>query len=197
MLIFWDQKLVFLATPKTGSTALAAALEGLAAVSIQRPPVLKHTPSQRYHRFIAPYLKATSGSDFTTLALMREPLDWLASWYRFRRREDLDETPNSTRDMSFEDFCRAYASDPQPGFAQVGSQARFLTPPGKPAVDHIFRYENMAGCVAFLEDRLQCQLELPRVNVSPPAPTELSAATRAQAELALAADLRLYRSLTS
>jgi hypothetical protein len=48
MLVFWDQRLVFLATPKTGSTAIAMALEPLASVSVQRPPVLKHTTVQRY-----------------------------------------------------------------------------------------------------------------------------------------------------
>ena len=51
MLVFWDQRLAFLATPKTGSTAIAAALESLAAVSIQRPPLLKHTTVHRYRRF--------------------------------------------------------------------------------------------------------------------------------------------------
>ena len=56
MLVFWEQRLAFLATPKTGSTAIAAALESLAAVSIQRPPLLKHTTVHRYRRFIGPFL---------------------------------------------------------------------------------------------------------------------------------------------
>ena len=32
MLVFWEQRLAFLATPKTGSTAIAAALEPLAPI---------------------------------------------------------------------------------------------------------------------------------------------------------------------
>lgn len=192
MLVFWDQRLVFLATPKTGSTALAAALDPLAAVSIQRPPVLKHTTIQRYHRFLGPYLKVASGHDFMTVALMREPVDWLGSWYRFRLREDITDERASTRGMSFDAFANAYCDDPRPGFANVGSQARFLTPPGRQPVDRIFCYERIETFVDFLEDRLGCEISLPRLNVSPPGDLALQPATRARLQDAMAADLALY-----
>lgn len=192
MLVFWDQRLVFLATPKTGSTALAVALEPLAAVSIQRPPVLKHTTAQRFHRFIGPYLKAASGTEFTTVALMREPVDWLGSWYRFRQRDDLLDERVSTRAISFDEFANAYCDTPQPDMANVGSQSRFLTPEGKRPVDRIFSYERIGDFVAFLEDRLDCAITLPRLNVSPAADLTLADATRARLETAMAADLALY-----
>lgn len=195
MLVFWDQRLVFLATPKTGSTAIAAALEPLAALSVQRPPVLKHTTVRRYHRFIGPYLKAASGESFTTVALMREPVDWLGSWYRFRRREDVLDDRARTDGISFDDFARAYCRKPQPAFANVGAQARFLAPEGFPRVDHIFRYEAMARFVEFLEDRLGCAIELPVLNVSPEADTTLAADTRAMLDEAMAADFKLYATL--
>jgi hypothetical protein len=195
VLVFWDQRLVFLSTPKAGSTALAAALESLAAVSIQRPPVLKHTTARRFHRFVGPYLKAASGEAFTTVALMREPIDWLGSWYRYRLREDVLDERMRTAGMTFDDFARAYCQKPQPGFANVGSQAKFLAPEGKPAVDRIFRYEEMDRFVAFLEDRIGCALVLPVLNVSPKADLSLSAETRAAVEDALATDLALYASL--
>lgn len=192
MLVFWEQRLVFLATPKAGSTAVAMALESLAALSIQRPPVLKHTTAQRYHRFLGPYLRAASGHDFETVALMREPIDWLGSWYRFRQRDDVMDERLSTRDMSFDAFARAYAATPQPGFANVGAQSRFLTPEGKPPVDRIFRYEEIAKFVDFLEQRLDCEIILPRVNVSPAADTALSADTRDLLKVAMALDFALY-----
>lgn len=193
MLVFWEQRLVFLATPKTGSTAIAAALESLAAVSIQRPPVLKHTTVQRFQRFLGPYLKVASGEDFTTVALMREPVDWLGSWYRFRRREDLLDETASTRKMSFDDFANAYCERPQPGFANVGSQARFLTPPGKLPVDRIFRYEDIGAFVDFLEERLNCEILLPRLNVSPEADLALRPETLERLRETMAGDLALYK----
>lgn len=194
MLVFWDQRLAFLATPKTGSTAIAAALESLAAVSIQRPPLLKHTTVHRYRRFIGPYLEAASKDQFTLVALMREPRDWLGSWYRFRQRE---ETPaaKSTVGMSFDDFVRAWCQDPRPEVADVGSQAKFLRPRQGVGVDRLFRYEEIGSFVEFLEDRLGCEILLPRLNVSPPGITELSAETEALLQEVATEDFALYRTL--
>lgn len=195
MLVFWDQRLVLLATPKTGSTAIAMALEPLASVSIQRPPVLKHTTAQRYARFIGPYLLQASGEPFTTVALMREPIDWLGSWYRFRQRDDVMDPKASSRGMSFDEFALAYCEDPRPPVAHVGSQAVFLQPKNKPPVDRVFRYENIGALTHFLEERLNCEIILPRVNVSPEAVTVLSPGVRKQLERTMADDLELYASL--
>lgn len=194
MLVFWDQRLAFLATPKTGSTAIAMALESLAAVSIQRPPLLKHTAVRRYRRFIGPYLATASGEAFTVVALMREPRDWLASWYRFRRREGT-EPAKSTAAMDFDAFVRGWCSDPRPEFAHVGSQADFLRPRNGQGVDRLFRYEEIDSFVRFLEDRLDCAIELPRVNVSPPGQTGLAPETEALLHKAAAEDFALYRSI--
>ncbi len=194
MLVFWDQRLAFLATPKTGSTAIAAALESLAAVSIQRPPLLKHTTVHRYRRFVGPYLEAASKDTFTLVALMREPRDWLGSWYRFRQREET-EAARATAGMSFDDFVQAWCQDPRPAFADVGSQARFLRPRQGVGVDRLFRYEEIDGFVAFLEDRLDCEVILPRLNVSPAGATDLLPATEALLHEVAAEDFTLYRTL--
>jgi hypothetical protein len=196
MLVFWDQRLAFLATPKTGSTAIAAALESLSAVSIQRPPVLKHTTVHRYRRFVGPFLAAAAKEDFTLVALMREPRDWLGSWYRFRQREETDPQ-RSTRGMSFDDFVQAWCRDPQPEFAAVGSQGRFLRPRQGEGVDRLFRYEEIDSFVEFLEDHLSCEIILPRLNVSPAGQTELSAETEVLLHEVAAEDFALYATLTS
>lgn len=194
MLVFWEQRLAFLATPKTGSTAIAAALESLAAVSVQRPPLLKHTTVHRYRRFIGPFLEAASKDTFTVVALMREPVDWLGSWYRFRQREET-EPGNSTRGMSFDDFVQAWCKDPRPAFADVGSQGRFLRPRQGVGVDRLFRYEEIGTFVHFLEERLGCEIILPRLNVSPPGATELSAGTETRLREVAAEDFALYQTL--
>jgi len=194
MLVLWDQRLAFLATPKTGSTAIAAALESLAAVSIQRPPLLKHTTVHRYRRFVGPYLEAASKDEFTLVALMREPRDWLGSWYRYRQREETDPA-KSTVGISFDDFVRAWCSDPKPEWADVGSQARFLRPRQGQGVDRLFRYEEIDRFVDFLEDRLGCEVILPRLNVSPVGATDLTPATEALLRDVAAEDFQLYQTL--
>ena len=123
MLIFWEQRLALLATPKTGTTAIAAALESLAAVSIQRPPELKHTPIKRFRRFIGPYLEQVSKDPFTVIGVMREPRDWLGSWYRYRQRAGIPDKRKSTAGISFDEFDRAYCTEKPPAYAAVGSQA--------------------------------------------------------------------------
>lgn len=195
MLVFWEQRLVILATPKTGSTAIEAALDSMATMSIQRPPVLKHTPVQRFHRFIGPYLEATSGHPFTVVALMREPRDWLGSWFRYRQRDDIGEAAKSTSGMSFEQFVNAWCDDPQPEFAAVGSQARFLQPKGEKGVDRLFRYEEIETFVHFLEDRLDCEIILPRLNVSPSASLDLAPQTEARLRKVASRDFALYETL--
>jgi Sulfotransferase family len=195
VLVFWDQRLAFLATPKTGSTAIAAALESLAAVSIQRPPLLKHTTVHRYRRFIGPYLEAASKDTFTLVALMRDPTDWLGSWYRFRQREET-EPAKSTRDITFDDFVRAWCREDRPDFADVGSQGKFLRPRQGVGVDRLFRYEAIGTFVHFLEDRLGCEIILPRLNVSPEGTMELSVATEGLLREAAAEDFALYATLT-
>ena len=195
MLVFWDQRLAFLATPKTGSTAIEAALEPLAAVAITRPPVLKHTSVQRFHRFIGPYLEVASGATFTVAALMREPRDWLGSWYRFRSRDDVADARKSTAGISFDDFVLAHCSEDPPEFAAVGSQARFLTPKRDRGVDHLFRYERIDDFVRFLEDRLGCEIILPRTNVSPEGELALAPSTMAVLRKFCAADYAIYESL--
>lgn len=195
MLVFWDQRLVFLATPKTASTAIEVALESLATLAIQRPAELKHTPAHRYRRFLAPFLERQARAPFTVVALMREPVDWLGSWYRYRQRDDIADPARSTQGLSFEEFVTAYLSDPRPAFADVGSQARFLSSGGGLGVDRLFRYEALDAFLEFLEDRLGCEIVLPQINVSPQGDLALSPATRARLEREAAEDFRLYRSL--
>lgn len=195
MLVFWDQRLAFLATPKTGSTAIESALESLSAVVIQRPPLLKHTAVQRFHRFLGPYLETASGHPFSVVAVMREPRDWLGSWYRYRQRDDVTDPQKSTVNISFDEFIMAYCSDTPPEFAAVGSQARFLRPRKDRGVDHLFRYEKLGEFVSFLEERLGCEIILPRLNVSPDASLELHPETEAKLQAFSAEDFEIYRNI--
>lgn len=195
MLVFWEQRLAILATPKTGSTAIEAALESLAAVSIQRPPVLKHTNVARFHRFVGPYLEAAAGGPFTVVALMREPRDWLGSWYRYRQRDDILDQAKSTSGVDFDTFVSAWCDRPQPVYAAVGSQARFLAPADGRSADRIFRYEDISKFIAFLEDRLDFQILLPRLNVSPKASLALAPETEAMLTRTAQEDFSLYNAL--
>ena len=195
MLIFHDRRLVFLATPKAGSSAVEAALESLAAVAVQRPAALKHTTAAQFDRHVRPWLEAVSpGPRFATVALMREPVDWLRSWYRFSMQDDRDDPDHPLAALDFAGFAQAAVSPEPPAFARIGRQSDFLASDGA-RVDHIFRYEDMTRFTHFLEDRLDCAISLPRVNVPPSVDVSLTAQTERRLRAALAADLDLYTGL--
>ncbi|MFT7107526.1 MAG: hypothetical protein ACJAVT_002050 [Yoonia sp.] len=49
------------------------------------------------------------------MAIVRNPIDWLGSWYCYRTREDLIGHENCTRDISFNDFALEYCGVPPSG----------------------------------------------------------------------------------
>lgn len=191
MLIFWKQRLVFLATPKAGSTAIESALEPLASAAILRPAALKHTDIATYRRHVAPWIEARSGHRFDTVALMREPIDWLRSWYRFKLRDDHEDPQHPMNGVDFARFVADYAADGGPQRLSIGTQSGFLTD-DEARVDCIFRYDAMTRFTNFLEDRLDCVIELPRINVPPAVNVALPAKDEQRLRDAMTRDLQLY-----
>ncbi|MBU2956659.1 sulfotransferase family 2 domain-containing protein [Paracoccus sp. 1_MG-2023] len=194
MLIFWEQRLVFLATPKAGSSAIEMALESLASTAVQRPASLKHTDVATFRRHVGPWLEMQAGEPFTTVALIREPVDWLRSWYRFKLRDDHDDPHHAMAGISFARFAELYASDGGPERLGIGSQTQFLMD-GEAHVDCIFRYEQIQDFIDFLEDRLDCAIELPRINVPPSVDVGLSDEAEEDLREAMAEDIMLYEGI--
>lgn len=181
MLVFWKERLVFLAVPKTGTTALEEALAPRADMVIRNPPELKHANVTRYQRWIEPFLEKAGGPRPETVAVVRHPVDWLKSWYRYRHRDDLVGHPNSTRDLSFDAFVDDYCRETQPPHAHVGSQANFVTDSkGVLRIDHLFRYEESGRLHDFVEARLGYRPEPRRANVSPVVDLALSPGVEAR-----------------
>ncbi|TDK51183.1 gamma-glutamyl kinase [Antarcticimicrobium luteum] len=196
MLVFYKERLVFLSVPKTGTTAYETALRDRADIVISDPPELKHAPVYRYNRFFRPMFDKVCHAEMETLAVMREPVSWLGSWYRYRRRPFMLGKPNATHEVSFDDFVAAYLKGDRPGFANVGSQAKFLEPrPNGLRVTHLFRYEDPGRLTHFLEQRLGTGIETARENVSPEMELELSAGTEARYRRKCAEEFALYDSI--
>lgn len=188
MLVFWKARLVILAVPKTGTSAYARALGPGASMVVADPPELKHAPVYRYNRFFRPMFEKVGG-EMELLAVIREPIEWLGSWYRYRQRGFLEGKPTSTRGVSFDAFCDAYAQGDRPAYANVGSQAKFVEPrPNGVSVSHLFKYENQSGLLSFLEERLETQIDLPRENVSPRRDLSLSPQTESKLRRKCGAD---------
>lgn len=193
MLVFWKQRLVMLAVPKTGTSAYEAALGPHASMTVLDPPELKHAPVYRYNRFFRPMFEKMGVEHMDVLAVIREPVSWLGSWYRYRQRPFLDGKPTSTAGMDFDAFVQAYCQGDCPPFANVGSQSKFVEPrPNGTAVSHLFQYEDQARLIGFLEHRLGLTLDLPRENISPRAALDLASDTEAKLRRKCAEDFALW-----
>jgi hypothetical protein len=174
VIVFIKKKLVILAMAKTGSTAIEAALTPFADAIFRNPPGLKHTNMRRFERLHRKAFESHSDGPLEIACLMREPIDWLASWYRYRNREKLKGTARSTENVTFDAFVQGYMQGTRPEFAKVGDQATFIAPPaGSKGVTHLFQYEQMDHFISFLEHRIGRDITLPRLNVSEDRPVTL------------------------
>jgi hypothetical protein len=196
LLVSVRHRLAYLAMPKTGSTAVEEVLRPRADLAFGGDPRIKHMPLRRYQRFVEPLLGAYGVRNVETVCLFREPVDWLISWYRYRRREAVRDHPNSTAGLSFEAFAEGYLADDPPSFARVGRPAQFVAGrEGRPGIDHLFRYENFAGFAAFLSARFGRQLTFPPANASPADAVPCPPALRARIEAGMAEECRIWREL--
>ena len=196
MMIFFRERLVFLAMPKTGTSALENALGRKASVIFRDPPGIKHTNARSFEAKYRNLFERENLSPLETMAVMREPIDWLGSWFRYRQRPALNGHPNSTADLTFNEFVGAYLLADQPPYANVGRQARFVTDQsGDLLINHLFSYHDFAAAIRFLEQRLDREIILKSVNQSPKKELTLSPELSTELHNACALDFEIYHAL--
>ena len=191
MLIFSKQNLAFLAVPKTGTTAIEMALKSRADIILTKRR--KHTNAAKFRNKIKPFLKDAFNTDVESLAVMRDPVDQLRSWYRYRSRPETQDGPLSTKGCSFDAFVQHVISNNPPPFAEVGSQFDFLTDgKGGLLVDHLFSWERGSALRDFIEARFGEKVQIKRKNVSPDTPAWLSPEVESALRTARAAEFALH-----
>lgn len=186
--IYFKQNLAFLAVPKTGTTAYEMALRGEADIIFAKRR--KHMTAGQFQRRMMPFLKEFYKFQPERMAIMRDPIEQIRSWYRYRSKPG---SKNSIEGRSFDEFVLATLQDPEPPFAAIGSQFGFLTKAnGTQPLEHLFAYETQKVVRNWLEDRFEKQLDFPIKNVSPNAPTPLSPEVEAKLREARAPEFALY-----
>lgn len=198
MLLLDDARMMFLANPKTATQSTRAMLEPFTRDKDRfRKAGTRHMGVKPFRRQHQPALEAELGGPLICFAVMREPLDHLFSWYRYRQRPDVSAEA-STKDISFEDFLQATLQETPPVFANVGRQSVFLAAKaGTSDVDHLFDHGQIDVMLGFLQLKLGERLYMPKRNISPVvgSPPKISITTFERIETALAADFALYKRL--
>jgi hypothetical protein len=195
MLVFSDQSLAFFAVPKTGTTAVEMALKPRADIVFSKQR--KHMTAQRFHTRVAPFLRDTFDLVPDRVAVIREPVDQIRSWYRYRSGPRRAGSARSTNGCSFDDFVLAVISDTPPAFAGIGSQYNMLTSGnlkkgGDLLVHHLFAYDHQPLFRGFLSDRFGKEIVLKQKNVSPDAPAPLDPEIEARLRKVRAREFELY-----
>ena len=184
MLISLSHRFVFLCNRKCASVSIESMLRRHSELSFLGPPEFRHTNYRHYRRYIAPYIQEVFGNaKLETVCIVREPLSWLYSFYRFRSRYALRDPGNpdhcnSTAGISFPEFVAAYLQEEPPPYADVGCQFDFVRDErNRVAVDRIFPYDRIDRFVDYIGGKIGHPLRMGHKNLSPKKNRRVRAAT--------------------
>ena len=197
MLASVNKKFVLLSNPKTGTTALEAAFEKFADIRIGGSPKWKHITYDDMTEIFGDYFQRQG---CTIYAVVRHPVDALASWYRYRSRPALAKPRHKwhdkyTGDISFSQFVEEWAASSTARGRVPVSVKWCLTKAGKPAPISFYRYEDLPALFEVLSRHVGRKIASEKLNVSPERTLDVDrdavAATAEDAKY-----LRIYKSIS-
>lgn len=163
MLIFNKSKIVYLANPKSGTTSIMAAFRTHADFCSVHSSPAKHI---NYETFTTRF--PFHAENFEMIAVVREPLETLFSWYRYRQRPELEGNLRSTLGIDFDDFVRDWSENPSSIHAKISPSTKFVCDKnGKLGGVKIFKYSTHNPLHKYLEAKLGVEVIEQRKNVSP------------------------------
>lgn len=193
MLLFPKERLVFLCTPKCGSTSVHEAYAPYAAAVLGGHPKLKHLRFKLYERGIAPLVGNDIGS-LETVCIIRDPVSHIRSWHRYLRVHNRHDGSGSHHDRTYEEFVEAFL-DPDSDL-RLRTQHSFVEDDSADVgVNRIFALEHVERFVCFMNERLRVRVSLPVMNTSSGKASALSSELEERLRERLAPDLALYEAV--
>jgi len=190
----------FLCTPKCASTSIEEAISGICNIRFGGHPSIKHIDAETYTSYILPaHRSLLPPKIIESFCLIREPFEWIESWYRFRMKETFQKPNrpnfrNYTGNISFDEFVNALISDGvRPAFANLSTQLDFVSlASGEIGVDYIFPMEQLDLVSEFLQQKTRMRIEIPVRNVSPKVAVQLEPELEEGLRHYLRKDIALY-----
>ncbi|MEO9873976.1 MAG: sulfotransferase family 2 domain-containing protein [Anderseniella sp.] len=169
-------KYVMFDVPKSASTSINFALRHISDCVLDGPGGIKHTSVADYERYLEPYLQNRSGVDvgsLNRLAVVREPLDMLASYYKYLRRPGVENAGHRdnfrhTCDISFDQFLEHVCNEGLRRRVVLRPSTFLLNADGKFGVDLLFSFARLGDLAAYLSSITGHEIKLPMKNVSAP-----------------------------
>ena len=164
----------FLCTPKCASTSVEAAIENFCNIRFSGHKKLKHLNARVYTEKILPLHQHLLPSvNIESFCLIREPVERMKSWYRYRSRKQLKNPnhpnhKNYTGNMSYEEFITSWlATDKRPRAVKLQTQYDFVRlRDGGIGVDHIMSMDRIDLLTDFLLEKTGEKINMPRKNIS-------------------------------
>lgn len=167
MLIGLERKFVFVANTKTASTSIEAALGPVAEIALSGSPADKHITLHDAIR-THPGIFTQPGQwprFFFKFGVMREPLDWINSWFRYRKSNRV-ESPLPA-EMTFAEFWERQDWNFRRADGRRYLQRHmFCGPQGKVLADVIIPHHRLPDMFSEICRALEVAVPLPRENVS-------------------------------
>ncbi len=196
----------FICVPKTGSTSVGNILAEHSSINYDWKPSLKHMGAQVFHDHVMLFHKSLfPETAIESFCIMREPVDWVTSWYKYRSRKELLSFTNNPRlkhrptlycgDLTIESFIEEVVKEGQKApFAKILTQSRYIRlDNGEVGMDKVFRYENgMEPVEEYISNKMGREIQIPKLNVSPHRNTDISLELIERLKDKFKADCELY-----
>jgi hypothetical protein len=197
MLASVEKRFVFVANTKTASTSIEHLLIPHCEVFRSGTPQRKHITlydTLQTYRFLFDQ-PAHAPERYFKFGVMREPLDWIGSWFRYRKGNKV-QSPLPA-DMSFAEFWAMRDWNVLLGNGQPNLQRRmFVGPEGGVLADVIIPYHRLDEMLPEILEQLRIPGSLPRLNVSEIThPPEMPEALREELRAFYAPDYDLWKRL--
>lgn len=167
MLISTEKKFVFVANTKTASTSIEHALMDYSEIHRGGSPERKHIGLNETYK-IYDFLFSQPGhtpDQYFKFGVMRDPLDWIGSWFRYRKGNNV-ESPLPA-EMDFEAFWarKDWNIMRHDGWKYL-QRHLFCSPESEILADVIIPYHRLGDEFGKICDAFGIQSPLPRKNVS-------------------------------
>ncbi|MEP2785095.1 MAG: sulfotransferase family 2 domain-containing protein [Pseudoruegeria sp.] len=198
MLIGVKNRFLFVSNSKTASTSIETALRAHCEIQRDGTPHRKH---MQYADILGEYdflfgQETYRPNQFFKFAVMRDPIDWIYSWYRYRKGNQVAAPLPS--EMTFAEFWDRKDWNIHRADGSKHLQKHFFTDAtGEVALDYIIPYDDLPKQFAVIANHLGLPSKLPRANVSQikGTPTELSEGLLDEMRSFYAEDYDLYHAL--
>lgn len=199
MRISFRHKYIMFDIPKSASTSVNFALRTISECILDGNGGVKHIQVTDYEQFLEPLFQRRYGpgiDDFERIAVVREPVDMLRSYFKYLRRPGVENPGHvdhhrNTIDVDFADFLVNACTVGVKGLARPSGFVADRN--GQIGIDALFSFARLDALSAHLSQRSGTQIDIPFQNVSPESRlSDLGADVLDMVRDTFAADFALY-----